>query len=44
MSGNLKKLSFTWRIGHNDELELVKTWWNGTAYVYKRIAKFGRVL
>jgi uncharacterized protein (DUF2345 family) len=44
VSGGLKKLSFTWRIGHNDELELVKTWWNGSAYVYKRIAKFGRVL
>jgi uncharacterized protein (DUF2345 family) len=44
MSGSMKKLSFTWRIGHNDELELVKTWWNGTDYVYKRIAKFGRVL
>jgi hypothetical protein len=44
MSGTIRKLSFTWRIGHNDELELVKTWWDGSAYQFKRIAKFGRVL
>jgi uncharacterized protein (DUF2345 family) len=44
ISGTLRKLSFTWRIGHDDELELVKTWWNGSNYIYKRIAKFGRVL
>jgi uncharacterized protein (DUF2345 family) len=44
MDGTLRKLSFTWRIGHNDELELVKTWWDGTNYQYKRCAKFGRIL
>jgi uncharacterized protein (DUF2345 family) len=40
----IKDTSFTFRVGHTDELELVKTWWNGTAYVNKRIAKFGKIL
>ncbi len=43
-NSEIKDTSFTFRIGHTDELELVKRWWNGTAYVNKRIAKFGKIL
>jgi uncharacterized protein (DUF2345 family) len=46
VAGTLKDMSFTFRINQLDELELVKTFWSTTtnAYVYKRIAKFGRIL
>jgi len=39
-------VSFTLRVNHNDELELVKKWWYtpSNAYLYRPIAKFGRVL
>jgi uncharacterized protein (DUF2345 family) len=40
-SNNTKFLSFGWRIGQNDELELVKKTGNGT---WKKIARFGRTL
>jgi uncharacterized protein (DUF2345 family) len=46
VSGDVKDLSFTFRIGVHDELELVKTWWSATAsnYVSKRVARFGRIV
>lgn len=46
VGGTLRDMSFTFRINENDELELVKKFWSATAsaYVYKRIAKFGRIL
>jgi hypothetical protein len=46
ISGDIKDLSFTFRIGSNDELELVKTWWSqtGSNYVSKRVARFGRIV
>jgi hypothetical protein len=46
VAGTLRDLSFTFRINQLDELELVKTFWNtnSSSYVYKRIAKFGRIL
>lgn len=46
VSGTIRDLSFTFRIGASDELELVKTWWNvGTSnYVSKRVARFGRIV
>lgn len=46
VSGEVKDLSFTFRIGVHDELELVKTWWSTTSsnYVSKRVARFGRIV
>lgn len=44
--GVLKDLWFTFRVNELDELELVKKYWSTTAsaYVWKKIAKFGRIL
>ncbi len=46
IGGNIRDLSFTFRVGIADELELVKTWWDvGTSnYVSKRVARFGRII
>lgn len=47
MVGNdIKDLSFTFRVNELDELELVKKYWNTTAsaYTWKRVAKFGRIV
>lgn len=46
ISGTVRDLSFTFRIGASDELELVKTWWNSatSSYVNKRVARFGRII
>jgi uncharacterized protein (DUF2345 family) len=46
ISGSIRDLSFTFRVGAADELELVKTWWNATSssYVSKRVARFGRII
>lgn len=46
VSGTIRDLSFTFRIGVADELELVKTWWNTatSSYVSKRVARFGRII
>lgn len=44
--GIVKDLCFTFRVNELDELELVKKYWssnNGT-YIWKRVAKFGRIL
>lgn len=45
-SGVIKDLWFTFRVNEFDELELVKKYWSTTssAYVWKKIAKFGRIL
>jgi uncharacterized protein (DUF2345 family) len=44
VSGTIRDTSFGFRINEADELELIKKYWSATssAYVYKRIAKFGR--
>ena len=44
--GVLKDLWYTFRVNELDELELVKKYWSTTAsaYVWKKIAKFGRIL
>jgi len=44
--GVLKDLWFTFRVNELDELELVKKYWSTTAsaYVWKKISKFGRIL
>jgi uncharacterized protein (DUF2345 family) len=44
--GLIKDLWFTFRVNELDELELVKKYWSTTtnAYVWKKIAKFGRIL
>lgn len=44
--GVLKDLCFTFRVNELDELELVKKYWSTTAsaYVWKKVAKFGRIL
>jgi hypothetical protein len=39
-----EELAFGFRINEQEELEIVKKYWSGTAYTYKRIAKFGRTL
>jgi uncharacterized protein (DUF2345 family) len=39
-----KEISFGFRVNQHDELELVKKYWSGSAYIYKRIAKFGKTL
>lgn len=46
ISGIVRDLSFTFRLGVADELELVKTWWNVATsnYVSKRVARFGRIV
>lgn len=46
ISGTIRDLSFTFRVGVADELELVKTWWNVATsnYVSKRVARFGRII
>jgi uncharacterized protein (DUF2345 family) len=46
ISGTVRDLSFTFRVGAADELELVKTWWNVATsnYVSKRVARFGRII
>jgi uncharacterized protein (DUF2345 family) len=46
ISGTLRDLWFTFRVNELDELELVKKYWSQTAsaYVWKKIAKFGRIL
>jgi uncharacterized protein (DUF2345 family) len=45
-SGVIKDLWFTFRVNELDELELVKKYWSTTTgdYVWKKIAKFGRIL
>lgn len=40
----IRDVSFGFRINEMDELELVKKFWNGGNYVFKRVAKFGRSL
>lgn len=42
----VKDLSFTWRINEAQELELIKTFFdiNANNYIWKRVAKFGRIL
>jgi uncharacterized protein (DUF2345 family) len=44
--GVLKDLWFTFRVNELDELELVKKYWStgAGAYVWKKIAKFGRII
>jgi hypothetical protein len=43
---DVKEVDFAFRIGSNDELEIIKKWWSTTANAYttKRIARFGRML
>lgn len=44
--GVIKDLWFTFRVNELDELELVKKYWSTTAsaYVWKKIARFGRII
>lgn len=46
IGGVLKDLWFTFRVNELDELELVKKYWStgAGAYVWKKIAKFGRII
>jgi len=37
-------VSFGFRINENDELEIVKKFWKDTQYVYRRVARFGRII
>ena len=45
-TNTIRDLSFGFRINENDELELVKKFWDNTLseYKYKRIARFGRII
>ena len=45
-SNIVQDVSFKMRVGSNDELEFVKTWWYSPSngYVTKRVARFGRIL
>lgn len=44
--GVLKDLWFTFRVNELDELELVKKYWStgASSYVWKKVAKFGRII
>lgn len=46
IGGEVKDLSFTFRVNEKDELELVKKYWNAATsdYIWKRVAKFGKIL
>jgi hypothetical protein len=46
VGGELRDLSFTFRVNELEELELVKKYWNTNTsnYIWKRIAKFGKIL
>jgi len=44
--GNITDVSFGFRVNELEELEMVKKYWSATAnaYVYKRVARFGRII
>jgi len=43
-SNIVQDVSFKFRIGSSNELEICKTYWTGSAYNTIRVARFGRVL
>lgn len=43
-SNSTQDVTFGFRINQSNELEIVKKQWDGTKYVYKKVAKFGRTI